>query len=151
MAIIQCPRCGSSISDKAPKCPKCGLEICATPVNESETTEPQDMSNKFNWGAAGLYPFWGFANGMWWLIFISAAIGWMPLEFNIPLGILASIYMGVKGNELARKYKKWRNDAHFNSVQESWKVVGIVFFILNMVSYFVMQLVSAFTPDYYYY
>jgi predicted amidophosphoribosyltransferase len=27
MAIIQCPNCGNSISDKAPMCPKCGYSI----------------------------------------------------------------------------------------------------------------------------
>ena len=27
MAIIKCPECGHSISDKAPMCPNCGVEI----------------------------------------------------------------------------------------------------------------------------
>ncbi len=145
MAIIQCPGCGCSISDKAPKCPKCGYE---SGVSAPVVTE-QDATAKFNWGAAGLYPFWGFANGMWWLIFVAFAISSLPLGFDIPVGILAYIYMGFKGDEFARKYKNWRNDEHFNSVQESWKVVGIVFFILNMASYLVLQIISAFTPSYY--
>lgn len=32
MAIIQCPNCGNSISDKASVCPKCGYSIDAQQV-----------------------------------------------------------------------------------------------------------------------
>ena len=27
MALIKCPECGESVSDKAPNCPHCGLAI----------------------------------------------------------------------------------------------------------------------------
>ncbi len=30
MAIIACPECGSSVSDKAPTCPQCGCPIAQT-------------------------------------------------------------------------------------------------------------------------
>lgn len=145
MAIIQCPGCGNSISDKAPKCPKCGY----VPAASEPVAGEQASKSNFNWGAAGLYPFWGFANGMWWLIFVSFAINWLPLGFNISAGILASIYMGIKGDELARKNKKWRNEQHFNAVQESWKVVGLVFFILNMVSFLILQILAEVESQYY--
>lgn len=136
MAIVQCPQCGGTLSDKAPRCPKCGYESSVNNV----VVENQEPKNRFNWGAAGLWPLWGFANGMWWLIFVGVAISWLPLGLNIPAGILASIYMGVKGNELARRYKQWRNDSHFVSIQKNWQVVGVIFFILNMVSYIVMYI-----------
>lgn len=34
MALINCPRCGNHISDKATKCPKCGVEITKTSFPE---------------------------------------------------------------------------------------------------------------------
>lgn len=44
MALIQCPECGQTISDKAEKCPKCGYPIAS---NESETAkEPEAVSTE---------------------------------------------------------------------------------------------------------
>ena len=38
MALIQCPECGQTISDRAEKCPKCGYPI--TPVEKEAVIEP---------------------------------------------------------------------------------------------------------------
>lgn len=35
MALINCPRCGNRISDKAIKCPKCGFEVSQIPFPEN--------------------------------------------------------------------------------------------------------------------
>ena len=32
MAIIKCPECGHQISDKAPVCPSCGVEMQKFPL-----------------------------------------------------------------------------------------------------------------------
>lgn len=39
MALIQCPECGSTVSDKAAQCPKCGCPLTATPP-EPAASEP---------------------------------------------------------------------------------------------------------------
>lgn len=39
MALIQCPECGQTISDKAEKCPKCGYPIA--PVEKVTISEPE--------------------------------------------------------------------------------------------------------------
>ena len=39
MALIQCPECGETISDKAEKCPKCGCPI--SPVEKNSINEPE--------------------------------------------------------------------------------------------------------------
>lgn len=39
MAIIKCPECGNPVSDKAPICPKCGVEI-AGKIKPATTTPP---------------------------------------------------------------------------------------------------------------
>ncbi len=70
MALINCPQCGHSISDKAKQCPNCGCEIASAdnglqPPYDPEDIEPQPKSN-LKWlliaiavvivgGAAGYY------------------------------------------------------------------------------------------------
>ena len=41
MALIQCPECGQTISDKAEKCPKCGYPIA--PVEKATIAEPEEI------------------------------------------------------------------------------------------------------------
>ena len=36
------------------------------------------------------------------------------------IGLIVSIYLGIKGRELAWKNKKWDSLEHFNQVQRSW-------------------------------
>lgn len=38
MALINCPECGMTVSDKADKCPR-----CAYPLNPTETIPPQQI------------------------------------------------------------------------------------------------------------
>lgn len=40
MALITCPECGQSVSDKASKCPKCGYPIAEHPAPTKEHPEP---------------------------------------------------------------------------------------------------------------
>ena len=42
MALIKCPECGKSISDKAEKCPHCGIPAEYFPKNG------QNVENKFH-------------------------------------------------------------------------------------------------------
>ena len=47
MAIIKCPECGSEVSDKAEKCPKCAYPISGQPVaDKAQTTK---LTNKKLW------------------------------------------------------------------------------------------------------
>lgn len=50
MALIKCPECGNSISDKANKCPHCGLpsEYFAQSVKKTETNSRIDYRNLAN-------------------------------------------------------------------------------------------------------
>ena len=54
MAIIKCPECGNPVSDKAPFCPKCGVEIAgkikpaATPPPPIPPTEKTDNPQSSN-------------------------------------------------------------------------------------------------------
>lgn len=82
---------------------------------------------KWNWGAFFLYPYWGFANGMWWAFFIGIFLGW---------SFFPSIFFGINGSKWAWKYKKWRDLEHFISVQTSWKNWGIGILVVTLFFYF---------------
>lgn len=100
------------------------------PLSEQHFIQSQDIVSieveltKFNWGAFFLYPFWGFANGMWWAFLIAIFFSW---AIFIP-----NIVFGIKGSRWAWENKKWRNMNHFISVQESWKKWGIGIFLANV-------------------
>jgi len=93
----------------------------------TDECEIEHEINKWNWGAFFLYPYWGFANGMWWAFFIGIFFGW---------SFIPSIIFGINGSKWAWKYKKWRNLEHFTSVQVSWKNWGIGVLIIIAIFYF---------------
>lgn len=86
--------------------------------------------NKFNWGACILTPVWGIFNNtpiacLIILIGLIPYIGWI-------LGIIFSLYCGIKGNEWAWQNKQWQSMEHFHAVQKNWAIAGIVFEIVLM-------------------
>jgi hypothetical protein len=40
-----------------------------------------------------------------------------------------SIYLGVKGRELAWQNKRWESVEHFNSVQRRWSIWGLILIV----------------------
>lgn len=110
------------------------------PLEDSSASAPSGKYStdveitRFNWGAFFLYPLWGFANGMWWLFFLSIIIG---LFWPIP-----NIVFGIMGSKWAWRSKQWRNIEHFVSVQRSWKRWGIGLFIAGLVIMFLWFIVA---------
>jgi|WetSurMetagenome_2_1015567.scaffolds.fasta_scaffold76217_2 hypothetical protein len=80
--------------------------------------------NKFNWGAFFLYPFWGFANGMWWLILIGLFFGSIP--------IIPNLIFGFNGSKWSWDNKEWDDLNHFVKAQDSWKKWGICIFCISL-------------------
>lgn len=79
---------------------------------------------KWNWGAFGLYPIWGFFNGCWWGILISLFFGYL---FPIP-----NIIFGIFGTRWAWENRKWNSPQEFIKIQSNWAVWGIIVFCLNI-------------------
>lgn len=68
----------------------------------------------WSWGAFLLNWIWSVANKTW-----------IGLLCFIPyIGFLFSLYLGVKGRELAWRNKRWESLEHFNRVQRKWSVWG---------------------------
>ncbi|WP_444916892.1 hypothetical protein [Microbulbifer sp. JMSA003] len=75
---------------------------------------------------------WGAFFFSWiWAIFNKTYIGLLAL---VPyIGFIFSIYLGIKGRELAWRNKQWESIEHFNSVQRKWSIWGVCFLLIAIV------------------
>ena len=81
---------------------------------------PPDGVKGWSWGA--------FMFGWLWAIFNKTWIGLLTL---VPyIGFLVSIYLGVKGRELAWRNKRWDDLDHFQRVQKRWSAWGVGFIVI---------------------
>lgn len=95
-----------------------------------ETTQQPPMQvdiSKWNWGAFGLYPIWGFFNGCWWAFFVSLFFWW---TFPIP-----NIIFGVYGTRWAWKNRSWDSPLNFSQMQSGWAIWGIIVMVLNVIAW----------------
>ena len=76
----------------------------------------------WNWGAFVLSWIWGIANKS----YISLLV--IPLSFIPFLGLGMSVYLGVKGNELAWKNRQFSSLDQFRQIQKTWSYWGIALF-----------------------
>ena len=75
MALIKCPECGKSVSDKASKCPDCGYPLC-----ENDEIEEEIKESKF--GVASLC-----------IVCASIVFGWFNTNvISVLLAILSAIF-----------------------------------------------------------
>ena len=93
--------------------------------------QPKDSQlinrTKWNWGAFGLYPIWGFFNGCWWGFLVSMCFG---LLYPLP-----NIIFGIFGTRWAWDNRKWNSPQEFVKTQSVWAIWGIVIFCLQILAY----------------
>jgi hypothetical protein len=87
--------------------------------NALSSSVPPEIQG-WNWGAFLISPIWSIGNGVW--------IG--LLSFVPYVGIGMAIYLGIKGNELAWKSKRWQSIEQFKSAQRSWAIAGLIVLVL---------------------
>ena len=76
----------------------------------------------WNWGAFVLSWIWGIANKT----YISLLV--IPLSFIPFFGLGMSIYLGIKGNELAWTNRQFTSLDQFRQIQKTWSYWGIALF-----------------------
>lgn len=104
----------------------------------------------FSWAAFVLSGIWGLFNGCWWMLLIDimayvlviVLLGSIVLGFLVPIiGIIKlglSIWFGVKGRDWAWKNRTWSSALSFNQTQKTWNIVGIVLFVLALLTPFIL-------------
>ena len=81
----------------------------------------------WNWGAFMFTWIWLLCHNM-----VPFGIGLILASFFFgPLSIIASFYLGAKGNELAWTYKPFRNLQHFEETERAWSRWGLILFLIS--------------------
>ena len=99
-------------------------------IDNSRQTVPEF---KWNWGAFGLYPIWGFFNGCSWGIAVSIFLGSL---YPIP-----TIIFGICRRSWSWDNKKSKNIDEFNDAQASWKTAGTIFGTLGFLGWLLYILI----------
>lgn len=95
------------------------------------STVPEEIKH-WNWGAFIFGWIWGVANDVW--------IAFLTL---IPVvNLVMMVYLGVKGNELAWRKRKWESVEKFHQSQKKWAVAVVVYLSLVLVICFVNVVVN---------
>lgn len=95
------------------------------------TGEVPESVKGWNWGAAGLPWIWGCWH----------RVGLAALRFVPIVGMFWFIAMGLKGSEWAWRATPWASEEAFKKHQDAWKIPGMIFFALMVLS-FVAQILA---------
>lgn len=108
-----------------------------TVINTKNTTRG---IKGWNWAAYGLSLIWGPFNGLWlWCLVLLAILYKFDGSISILIVFIVSLFLGFKGNELAWKFGKWKSPKEFISIQQKWRIWGILFSII-MTTYYVIAI-----------
>ncbi len=101
----------------------------------------------FLWGMIGFAPIWGYFNRVW--IALLMAFVWVspfvPTAARPPIiiaGLLLTVYLGFKGNELVWRARRWESADHFRRVQQAWMSWGLLIAVIQIVVYLVFLYIA---------
>lgn len=146
MKIELCPDCNHvmklvQVVDEKTAVMECNHCHKRETLTYEEKTFPSNI-NAFNWGAFALWPFWGLGNKMAYLLGIYFIIGFATIFlYFIPsiIGIIISIYLGIKGNRLSWENKDWKSVEQFEKSQKDWNLAGIIVLVIPVAIIFVLM------------
>lgn len=107
------------------------MEVSDNIENIENEQKLLDKLKKFNWGAFLLTWIWGLGNKTYisLLVFPILILSLIPI-IGWALPIAFSIWLGIKGNELAWNNKEWENIEHFDKIQRRWAIFGLIIILL---------------------
>lgn len=82
----------------------------------ADSTVPDDVK-KWNWGAFSFGWIWGAAHDVW-ISFLT----FIPL-----VNLVVMVYLGIKGNELAWRKRKWESVETFHAHERKWAKAAAIF------------------------
>ena len=150
MALVQCPECGSTVSDRATSCPKCGTPLApqATPSSQipvqgftqqvysnvptrpALTPEQEEYVDKFHWGPFTFTWIWALCNNL----VLYGLIGLVACIFTSGFAQLILWFVfGFKGNRWAWEKSKASTFDDFESTQDEWDKWGKLLFIVSII------------------
>lgn len=175
MALITCPACGNSVSERALSCPRCGDPLSRqTPASAGNISAPEKPELKKDYDffdfdrktylkkRSGDDPEmvgqvmdkwnWG-AFTFTWIWGAANGIYW-TLLLAIPVfgwfaGLAVAFVLGKRGNRLAweSKDKEWDNLQEFVRVQRFWAIGAAAFWSLIFIIVIIVAIVVAAAPE----
>ena len=113
------------------------VEAPSARPNDSGTPDAQLPEELKGWNLGGLFiPFvWGPFNRVWVGLAV-LSVGLLPIPPLLGLLVYGPVAMvvGMRGNELAWRARKWDSVDHFRSVQGQWAKWGGICFIIFIVT-----------------
>lgn len=94
------------------------------PMASNDTSIDMGYLNRWNWGAALLYPIWGIFNGCWWAVLPSFVLSIVGLSFSILVTVILMLIFGIYGSRWAWKYGKYKS---FQQFREKQRYNGLVY------------------------
>jgi hypothetical protein len=123
-------------------------------VNDSGTSDaalPEELKGwnwgAFLWGMIGFAPIWGYFNRVWIalvLVFVWVS-PFVPTVLRGPIiiaGLLVTVYLGFKGNELVWRARRWESADHFRRVQQGWMTWGLLIAVVQILVYLVFLYIA---------
>jgi len=108
---------------------------------------PEELKG-FSWGAFFWTWIWGIAHNTYWPL-IAFIIAFIPYVGKIGCFGIA-IYLGIHGNELAWKNRKWESVEQFKTAQKKWALmalrVAIIFGVIAVILGIVVLLLAMSAP-----
>jgi hypothetical protein len=99
---------------------------------------PQSMGNTSGQGPTAVVPAevqglnWGAFFWNWiWAIFNNAGVVWIIV--GLFFSPIASIFLLIKGNELAWQNKQWASVEAFKATQRKWAIAGLALLAIGVV------------------
>ena len=111
---------------------KPGIEYDRRSGQGPASVVPEEISDKWNWGALGFLVCWGVYHQAWITLFL----------FVPPAGLIWPLVMLSRGNAWAWRSVPWLSVEHFHAVERRWALWGIPF-IAIMVTGVVLFFISA--------
>ena len=134
MALLQCPDCGNSVSERATVCPKCGAPLKPSaqqqvPQRPVLSVEQNMYLNKFHWGPFSLNWIWALCNNLPLYGIIVIVISLFTSGIAI---LIAAIIFGIKGNRWAWEKSTTNSFEEFVEKQDSWDKWGLILFFAQL-------------------
>ncbi len=106
----------------------------------------------WNWGACAFHGIWMYAFGMQ----LAGILVFLSYIFIPCVSIVGPIYLGMKGDELAWRYRHFENFEQFKEVTRIWNLWGIGFTVVTLtialgltawICWYLWQFVQMLTPQ----
>ena len=106
-------------------------------TNDSGTRSARLPRSARGWNTAAflLGPVWGPANGVWLgvigLVFLF--LPFLDIPTRMILYLAFGALLGLKGNEMAWKARRWNSVEHFKRIQQAWMMFALVVNIILLI------------------